>query len=206
MGQPKCFLPYPTTSSTTSSLWLHLAQILLLACPSGIMISHNETQTERIESELPLLNAQEGKVQLVKDAWTDMGPAAGLLSAHREFPERTLFAVAVDFPFIRLETLEYLVQHYVSPVTTYLHPSDMHPEPLLSIWSPAALDRLNYNATQLEGKKRTGPCYTVKQLWKETTGDGQGKGGVLPLKESELRNTNTPEEWEEAVKEMKESF
>ncbi|KAH8077860.1 hypothetical protein HD553DRAFT_337816 [Filobasidium floriforme] len=151
-----------------------------------------------------------------------------------------------------------------SPVTTYFHPLDMHPEPLLSVWGPEALRRLRRNAiegvTQADGglRRRTGPCFTAKELWKEIVafeaedktgsnrvdeqanvnlniperGQSQKKSnsnhkanpkdkpkpkdelppaiitrfGVLPKTEGELRNTNTREEWDAAVEELKAGY
>lgn len=103
--------------------------------------------------------------------------------------------------------------------------------------------------TQADGglRRRTGPCYTAKELWREiissepeTEGkvdsdtvyeqtkveehgqknskpkDNKSKDelppaiirrfGVLPKTEGELRNTNTREEWDAAVEELKAGY
>jgi len=56
--------------------------------------------------------------------------------------------------------------HPVSPLLCYQHPEDGAPEPLFSIWSCLALQRLRWNATsrQENPRPRTGPCYTIKQI------------------------------------------
>ena len=211
MGSDKAFLPYPTGSDkdVVESLWIHLVRIMLQVCPHGVLVSHNPTQAARMKSELGLLD-EAHKVRLVQDAqgYEDIGPAAGLITAHDTQPTDTFLAVAVDFPFVNHDTLVHLRDAYESPVTTYFHPVDMHPEPLLSIWSPEALARLKRNAVDgVEGgRKRTGPCFTAKQLWKELGMSGDevvGKCGVLPKVEAELRNTNTREEWDRAVDELR---
>ena len=201
MGSDKAFLPYPLPGTSSEPLWRHLARILLAVCPEGIVVSHNAKQADQLKDDKKVLGDLEGKVAFVQDVYEEMGPAAGLISAHEAYGgKKTFFAVAVDFPFVTEKTLRFLVDKYKAEVTTYLHPIDMHPEPLLSIWSPVALERLKKNATtETDGRKRTGPCYTVKQMWKES---GE-ELGVLPLDELELRNTNTPEEWQKAVDELR---
>lgn len=236
MGSDKCFLPYPTrsrksdhklsagnaTDDTIESLWIHLVRILLDVCPEGVVVSHNANQKDRMIKELQ--GSEEDwkpRVTFSQDAheYSDIGPAAGLITAYDKHPDKTFLAVAVDFPFITLQTLQDLLGAYKEPVSTYFHPIDMHPEPLLSIWSPLALERLKKNAVEgievdaedgrMTRRKRTGPCFTAKQLWKELAGTSGGdevvgRWGILPRDERELRNTNTREEWDRAVEELKE--
>jgi hypothetical protein len=257
----------------TESLWIHLLKILLEVCPQGVAVSHNAGQRERMEQDLkefldsesssssspsnstPISTAQPKRphIELLPDtpSYTELGPAAALLTAHKAHPSTTFLVAAVDFPYITFDTLQHLLQSYQEPgpVTTYFHPSDMHPEPLLSVWAPEGLKRLRRNAvegvTQADGglRRRTGPCFTAKELWKEImafeaedkTGsngvDEQAKTnipergqkvdkdnskpkdelppaiiarfGVLPKIEGELRNTNTREEWDRAVEELR---
>lgn len=49
------------------------------------------------------------------------------------------------------------------PLCCYLH-EDGNPEPLFAIWSQPALQRLKENAMQ---RKKTGPCFTIKQIQAE---------------------------------------
>lgn len=218
MKQDKAFLPYPTPSSNTGNstasttpLFLHLLELLRQACPGTVYISHNSSQKDRLaEHKMP------DDVILVEDDSTlgDIGPATGVLSIHRQAPTETFLILATDFPLITLHTLTHLLSHHSNPsntsaVTTYLHPTDHHPEPVLSIWTPSALSTLESNA--LGEKKKTGPCWTARQIWKDEgveEGDevdrkrmSEGRGGVLPLEGKEwwLDNTNTPEEWERAM-------
>lgn len=291
----------------TESLWIHLLRILLRVCPEGVVVSHNVGQRERMEQDLKgfldseslsssspsnstststaTSQTKQPLIELLPDApsYTELGPAAALLTAHKTHPSTTFLVAAVDFPYITQQTLSYLLEHHTepSPVTTYFHPSDMHPEPLLSVWAPEGLKRLRRNAiegvVQADGgrRRRTGPCYTAKELWKEimareteiggnvelatdvdgrdarheenrgekanvgisSEGNGKGAGdpdinaqapikgkepgqkkektkdqlppaiirrfGVLPKIEGELRNTNTREEWDRAVEELR---
>jgi hypothetical protein len=267
--------PIATKEDHTESLWIHLLKILLRVCPEGVVVSHNAGQRERMEQDLKgfldsgsssssspsnstststaTSQTKRPLIELLPDApsYTELGPAAALLTAHKAHPSTTFLVAAVDFPFLTFDTLQHLLQSYQEPgpVTTYFHPSDMHPEPLLSVWAPEGLKRLRRNAvegvTQADGglRRRTGPCFTAKELWKEImafeaedkTGsngvDEQAKTnipergqkvdkdnskpkdelppaiiarfGVLPKIEGELRNTNTREEWDRAVEELR---
>jgi len=95
-----------------------------------------------------------------------IGPAAGLLAAHRAYPVESWLVIACDFPLLERPTLEALLQQHHAAftrneaVTCYQHEDDGAPEPLLAVWSAAALERLETNVAA----GRTGPCYTVRQL------------------------------------------
>jgi molybdopterin-guanine dinucleotide biosynthesis protein A len=211
MGRDKAFLDFPqspgTSTTTSCPLYLHLLGLLHQACPAGVYISHNASQRDTLERahQLP------PRTFLVQDdariVSADIGgPAAGLLSAHLANPETTFLVLAVDFPLVTLDTLTDLVSRYTPPVTCYLHTSDNHPEPLLSIWGPDALEELQQNA--MGEKKKTGPCWTARRIWKrlgvETVGeDGKtmvdGDFVFKPREEHWLFNTNKPEEWERAT-------
>lgn len=206
MGRDKAFLDFPLDAQTTRPLYLHLLGLLRQACPAGVYISHNGAQVETLRrAELP------GGTTLVQDderltAADIGGPAAGLLSAHFANPSATFLVLAVDFPLVTRETLTDLAERYTPPVTCYLHTSDSHPEPLLSVWAPEALEELRENA--MGEKKKTGPCWTARRIWKrlgvQTVGeDGRqmedGEYVFKPREEQWLFNTNRPDEWEKAT-------
>ncbi|GHJ85481.1 hypothetical protein NliqN6_1883 [Naganishia liquefaciens] len=205
MGRDKAFLDYPVNEETTQPLYLRLLNLLHQACPAGVYISHNTSQAARLhQGWLP------PRTVLVPDdpriiASNIGGPAAGLLSSHLAKPDATFLVLAVDFPLVTLETLTDLSARYTPPVTCYLHASDAHPEPLLSVWGPEALDELRENA--MGEMKKTGPCWTARRIWKrlgvETVGDDgkqmqEGKFVFKPREQQWLFNTNEPEEWEKA--------
>jgi molybdopterin-guanine dinucleotide biosynthesis protein A len=206
MGKDKAFLDFPVDKETTQPLYLHLVNLLHQACPAGVYISHNASQTETLhQGWLP------PRTTLVQDdekvTSADIGgPAAGLLSAHFAKRDATFLVLAVDFPLVTLETLTDLASRYTPPVTCYLHASDSHPEPLLSVWGPEALEELRENA--MGEKKKTGPCWTARRIWKrmgvETVGENgkemqDGKFVFKPREQQWLFNTNRPEEWEKAT-------
>ena len=186
MGTDKALLPVPPDGKP---LFRRQYSLLASVCPGGVVVSARPSQ-------LPVQEAQ--NLTIVHDAaGSDIGPAAGLLAAHGAFPFDTFLVLAIDFPLASADLLSKLIKaHSASSkreqtVVAPLHASDCAPEPFMSLWSPAALERLRYNCEEREGKKRTGPCFTMKELWKEL----EESGGVEVGETIELRNTNTEEEW-----------
>lgn len=116
----------------------------------------------------------------------DVGPAAGLLAAHRAHPTATWLVVACDYPLITTRELNHLYQDYEAPLTCFKNASGW-PEPLVGIWSPEALAHLESNVM----KGITGPKSVVR--------DFNGKI-ITALNERSLFNTNTSDDWDKAVK------
>ena len=121
------------------------------------------------------------------DEIENIGPASALLAASNQDSLCSWFVVACDFPLIKKETLQTLLEVHTSfnsppEITCYVHP-DGTPEPLLAIWTPSALERLRVNVT----KGLQGPRATLQQSRSEL---------VKPLDPRWLVNVNTPEEWE----------
>lgn len=73
----------------------------------------------------------------------EIGPAAGLLTAHRARADAAWLVLAVDFPLLDEEGLSALVsaRKTTACATCFLH-GDGTPEPLLTIWEPAGLAAL----------------------------------------------------------------
>ncbi len=75
----------------------------------------------------------------ITDQDSDGGPAIGLLSAWRRFPDVAWLAVAVDMPFIDPETLRTLLdERRAEDLATAFQHADGTLEPLCTIWEPAA--------------------------------------------------------------------
>lgn len=116
---------------------------------------------------------------------TDIGPAAGLLTAHHSDPESCWLIVACDYPLLTASPLQQLLHELQGPVTCFQNESGFC-EPLLSVWSPSALLRLQENVFQ----GNYGPSFVVKE----------SKGKLLrPEREEWLFNTNDKEEWGKAL-------
>jgi molybdopterin-guanine dinucleotide biosynthesis protein A len=79
-----------------------------------------------------------GKLPYLEDRFLNLGPKGGILTALQFNPNAAWLAVACDLPFLRPETLQYLVQHRdPTKMATAFYDSDgQFPEPLLTIWEP----------------------------------------------------------------------
>jgi molybdopterin-guanine dinucleotide biosynthesis protein A len=99
--------------------------------------------------------------------------------------------VACDFPLLRPEAIRQLLveqtENPTNPVTAFLHPSDLQPEALLAIWTPQSLEFLQRRIT---GGGKTGPCSSLKSIWKEFHEGGceEGRGLIRPTRERWLVN------------------
>lgn len=118
----------------------------------------------------------------------DIGPAAGLLSAHRHDPSATWLVVACDYPFLTTAALKSLRQKSKSSrasVTCFTNAEGFN-EPLLAIWTTDALHTLQENVEQ----GILGPSAVVKRLRGRT---------LRPEHEQWLFNINNWEEWQQAM-------
>jgi molybdopterin-guanine dinucleotide biosynthesis protein A len=74
------------------------------------------------------------------DVFEIEGPMNGILSAFARWPDIAWIIVAVDMPFITADTFERLLRHRDRDkiATCYYNPGTGLPEPLLTLWEPAA--------------------------------------------------------------------
>lgn len=188
MGSPKHLLPVP---SNGLPLYQQLVQIMHVAFPNThtiyFSIADKSTLDETLREGNLTIPYQSGskRIQLrtIPDETTqDIGPAAGLLAAHRQDPNATWLVVACDFPLLDPAALHQLREAYKTPVTCFVNTNGFS-EPLLAMWSPNALQHLQENVHD----GRSGPSFTIKQL----------KGKLIsPTEDDWILNTNTKEEWD----------
>lgn len=191
MGSPKHLLLFPDGRP----LYQHTLEHLHRACPSAEIIHvslREESQWESLETTVADLGSL--RVQPIYDkvrnpygttSWCT-GPAAGLLSAYASSPITTWLVAGCDYPLLTAEALQELLQNYVTPITCFAN-ADGYCEPLLGIWSPAALESLK----QAVAKGRFGPSNVVREL---------GGKLVRPTEEQWILGTNSREEWDAAMK------
>ena len=76
----------------------------------------------------------------IVDAYEDLGPLAGILSAMDMNPAVSWLVLACDLPAVDDATIRYLLQNASaeSPATAYRSVHDDLPEPLCAIYRPAA--------------------------------------------------------------------
>jgi molybdopterin-guanine dinucleotide biosynthesis protein A len=198
MGTPKHMLPLP---STGQPLYQHLIRVIHASAPDTkniyISIATTSSQDAALQYGVYSFTTATGEqnIELVKiadDEAEEIGPAAGLLAAHRYDPDASWLVVACDFPLLEAGALRQLREAFEPPVTCFVN-GEGFAEPLLAIWTPEALRSLKENV----GAGRTGPSYTIKCL---------GGKGVSPVEEGWIVNTNTPEEWEAVRERIKLSY
>ena len=80
---------------------------------------------------------ERSRFDLIIDAFDDMGPVAGILSAMQQHPQADWLVVACDLPNIDRTTLENLLQHRSEsqPFTAYRSSHDDLPEPLCAVYA-----------------------------------------------------------------------
>ncbi|AQS84992.1 MAG: NTP transferase domain-containing protein [Acetobacter aceti] len=81
----------------------------------------------------------------IADRSQAIGPAAGLLAAHEEYPDVAWLALACDLPFLDDATLDALIAARREGCTAVAFRSehDGLPEPFCTIWEPEALEMLS---------------------------------------------------------------
>lgn len=84
-------------------------------------------------------DAERRRYDQVVDAYTGIGPAAGILSALEAYPEVSWLVLACDLPNVDDATIEFLLRHRSErPFTAFRSSHDGLPEPLCAIYRPAA--------------------------------------------------------------------
>lgn len=108
----------------------YLADMLSAFC-SSVYISCREDQ---------LMDIQHNNYNGIADAYPGTGPMVGILSAFKLHPRVAWLVVACDMPLLNEEAIKVLVRErdpgYIA--TTFQSPHDHLPEPLFTIWEPAA--------------------------------------------------------------------
>ncbi len=177
-------------------LFMHGMEQLRRVCDEDVFVSIREEQADVMSAWL------KGNTEnIIKDRppFVNMGPASGILTAQSQHPSSTWFILACDFPLCKEEAFEQIKSAFRPnlPFVSFVH-SDGNPEPLFGIWSAQALYELQENALKY---KKTGPCYTLKQLIKTKRADPEQC--LISLKQEKwLFNTNTVEQWQEAEREV----
>jgi len=155
----------------------YMATLLNKFCPATFISCREEQEIN--DSNYPLL----------VDTYTGMGPLGAILSAFEKNNRVAWLIVACDLPLLNEATIQYLVanRNKGTIATTFESPYDGLPEPLITIWEPAA-------QVYLLNLLKEGYKCPRKALMKSDN--------VTILKAPEpdaLTNTNTPEEAERVM-------
>jgi molybdopterin-guanine dinucleotide biosynthesis protein A len=118
----------------------------------GTISVHGKSQREYLSGELNIVCARtfiSAKQPLtgydsIIDSFSIDGPLNGILSALTYDPTRAWLVVAVDMPYVDRQILQHLVSvRDPGKLATCFYNNDTSlPEPLLTIWEPAAFEPL----------------------------------------------------------------
>jgi molybdopterin-guanine dinucleotide biosynthesis protein A len=145
-------------------------------------VSLNDEQAKNTEEDLPF----------IKDTFLNLGPTGGILSAFQSNPDRAWLTVACDLPYLSEATIKYLIEHRnpAKAATCFLDPAGEFPEPLITIWEPKAYHILLIFLSQ-------GYTCPRKVL---INSDIQ----ILQAPDtSEFKNVNEPEQYQQALQDLK---
>ncbi|KAL6872241.1 bifunctional molybdenum cofactor biosynthesis protein [Trichoderma longibrachiatum] len=189
MGSPKHLLQFPDGTP----LYQHQVKLLRQALPSVTTIYMSLAKDSQLDTYLQ--NADDHNIKIIYDTRDNHdeaqsgGPAQGLLAAHEFDPKATWLVLAVDYPLLTVDLLQQLQDAYQPPVTCFRN-GEGYCEPLLGIWSPEALRRLQDNLRQ---GRSSGPSAVVRQL---------GGHQIDPETESDrvLMNVNAQADWDKVVR------
>jgi molybdopterin-guanine dinucleotide biosynthesis protein A len=161
--------------------WQYLYQLVNAIIPE-VYLSCREEQRPALSNEIPVIT----------DSVEGAGPSVGLLSAHASDPSASWLVLAVDLPLISEQSLNYLIskRDVSKDATSLISPVNHLPEPLIAIWEPSGLKKLQHNFE--EG--RNCPRKTLLQA------------DILQIENpfsTEQFNANTPEEMREAEAQLK---
>lgn len=190
MGARKELLPFPDTRPA----YQHTLATIHSAVPtaSTIYLSLASKSQSTVIAYTPT-NSSDPSIAFLYDEQREqsIGPAAGLLAAHAEDPQATWMVVGCDYPLLPPTALQQLILEYQEPVTCFLNEAGFS-EPMLAIWGPDALTALRTNVEA----GNTGMNRVIKQLGGKT---------VRPLREEWIRGANTKEDWEAAMRIVRET-
>lgn len=167
MGEDKGGIPWHGIAQRD-----HVAGMLSRICEQTFISCRDEQQFEK--NDWPLL----------PDAHAGIGPLGAILTALGKFPGKSLLVVACDLPLLDEATLAQLVNERdpSAIATTYISPHDGLPEPLITIWEPAAYPYLLQ--TMEQGYKCPRKALIRAERVKL----------IEPLDPKTLMNANTPED------------
>ena len=136
MGQDKALM------RLASKTFLESTHELLQECLKSIYVSIKEDQIgDPIRS----------KFKQIIDEYSQSGPIAGILSAHKTHPHSAWLVVACDMPNLDKQTLAQLIKERDSTfdATAFNSLKDSLPEPLCAIYEPHLLSEILDNSKLL---------------------------------------------------------
>lgn len=126
----------------------------------------------------------------IKDAFFNLGPFGGICSAFQKDPNSAWFVLATDLPFVNKELVKLLLERRnpAKVATAVKGKGKQFPEPLIAVFEPKAYPILLQFLAQ-------GYSCPRKMLINSDV-------EIVEVDDDLIRNINTPEEYEEAKKEL----
>ena len=130
-------------------------------------------------------------VQVIKDRFVNMGPLGAICTAFMKDRHSAWLVIACDMPFVNQEAIERIIEarnpsHYA---TSYSKSMDVFPEPTFTIYEPKSYQRMmEFISLGYTCPRKVLINSDIKK--------------VVATDEKILSNINTPEEKEEALKEI----
>ena len=136
MGQDKALMRSGSRTQLEQSYDLLQAQL------SSVYVSIKASQVN---------DPVRSQYRLIMDAQNCSGPMAGILSAHKTYPDCAWLVIACDMPFLNSETLMQLIKarDNAYDATVFSNPDDSLPEPLCAIYEPNVLVRVASDPSRL---------------------------------------------------------
>lgn len=158
----------------------YMADMLHDICDT-VFISCRQEQQPQIDTNYKTLT----------DAYAGSGPLGAILTAFKTKPGVAWLITACDLPLLDTDTLNYLVRHRNTSciATTFESPFDHLPEPLITIWEPAAYPILDSFLSGGFTCPRKALLRNIEQV-----------SIVAPPNPDALLNANTPEDAEKVRK------
>ena len=172
-------------------------------CDKATLVYEGKTQLERTNHLLQQLcpgvylslrkgqhvPSKECKLPVIEDAFGEIGPLGGILSAFAVYPEKAWLVVACDLPLLGENTLRHLLRERdpTRLATAYRSTSDNLPEPLCAIYEPHAFSQM-----QRFRQKQNIRC--PRKILMQTN-----PKLLAPIEPHALDNVNTPEEYKKAA-------
>lgn len=175
MGRDKGSIQYHGVSQRV------FASRLLSDFCDAVFVSCRQEQVPMIEPDL----------QPLVDAFENLGPTSGILTALRFKPDVAWLVVACDLPFLSHRSLRALVEarDKSKVATAYQNPDDRLPEPLIAIYEPRS------QAGLLEAVKNGRNCPRKFLLQSDCK-------LILPESPDAIANVNTPEDYRLALSKL----
>lgn len=132
---------------------------------------------------------ESGSKHQIADSFLELGPYGAILSAFRQDPNSAWLVTACDQPFLTKETLKLLIakRNPSKVATAFYNPETEFPEPLITLWEPRAYSHLLHFLSLGYSCPRKVLINTDVE--------------IIHLDDpAVLKNVNTPEEYEEALK------